>query len=408
MSCDPLRRSGKAPLGVCVSSFGRFHAFDLAKQLEKREVLGRLYTAYPKYRVDEVSRSRIDASPWIGVPTIAARRMSGGLPLNWLNRQAIEAFDRWVAVRLEPCRVFHFMSSFGLRSLLVAKKRFGALTVCDRGSTHILAQEDLLMDEHKRWGLKYRGIDRHVIERELEEYEISDLVAVPSSFAYRSFTERGVSPARLIKVPYGTDLDVFRPQPKQSDVFRVIFVGQISLRKGIPYLLEAVCGEPMPRLELWLIGQVFPDVKQFLAQYRGRYRHLGVVPRRKLGDFYSQGTVLVVPSIEEGLALVQAQAMACGLPVVATRNAGAEDLFTDGVEGFIVPPRDPEAIRERILRLYSNRSECAEMGRAAIRRVARLGGWDRYGEEMVSAYAAALESGRGDANTTSRHNPVST
>jgi glycosyltransferase involved in cell wall biosynthesis len=293
------------------------------------------------------------------------------------------------------------MSSFGLRSLLVAKERFGALTVCDRGSTHILAQEELLMDEHERWGLKYRGIDRRVVERELEEYETSDLVAVPSSFAYRSFTERGISPDRLIKVSYGTDLNVFRPQPKRSDVFRVIFAGQISLRKGIPYLLEAVCDESMPRLELWLIGQVFPDVKQFLARYRGRYRHLGVVPRRRLGEFYSQGSVLVVPSIEEGLALVQAQAMACGLPVVATRNAGADDLFTDGVEGFIVPPRDPNAIRERILRLYANPSECAEMGRAAIRRVAHRGGWDRYGEEMVSAYAGALRSDRVDASTTS-------
>jgi glycosyltransferase involved in cell wall biosynthesis len=164
----------------------------------------------------------------------------------------------------------------------------------------------------------------------------------------------------------------------------------------------------MPRLELWLIGQVFPDAQPFLTRYRGQYRHLGVVPRKKLGEVYSQGSVLVVPSIQEGLALVQAQAMACGLPVVATENSGAEDLFSDGVEGFIVPPRDPDAIRERILFLHARPAVCAEMGRAAIRRVERLRGWDKYGDDMVSAYFSARGSGLKDANTTGRHNSVST
>ena len=94
--------------------------------------------------------------------------------------------------------------------------------------------------------------------------------------------------------------------------------------------------------------------------------------------------------------MVQPQAMACGTPVIATYNAGAEDLFTDGVEGFIVPPRNPEAIRERIQFLLDNPQELARMRQAALARVSALGGWDAFGERTLAAYRqlAALREER--------------
>ena len=85
---------------------------------------------------------------------------------------------------------------------------------------------------------------------------------------------------------------------------------------------------------------------------------------------YSQGSVLVLPSIEEGLALVQAQAMACGLPVIATTNTGAENLFSDSVEGFIVPIRNPVAIRDKVEWMIGHPIERTDMGAAALQRVA--------------------------------------
>jgi glycosyltransferase involved in cell wall biosynthesis len=94
----------------------------------------------------------------------------------------------------------------------------------------------------------------------------------------------------------------------------------------------------------------------------------------------------VLASVEEGLALVQAQAMACGVPVIATTNTGADDLFTDGVEGFIIPIRSPEAIRERIERMIDNKELRDKMAAASLERVKSLGGWDRYGECVVNVY----------------------
>jgi glycosyltransferase involved in cell wall biosynthesis len=164
----------------------------------------------------------------------------------------------------------------------------------------------------------------------------------------------------------------------------------MSLRKGLPYLLEALATVRLPRFELWLIGGLTDEVRPFFKKYEGGFRYFGFIPRQKLYRYYSQGSVFVIASIREGLALVQAQAMACGLPVVATTNTGAEDLFTDGVEGFIVPIRDPEAIREKVLYLYKHPDVRNEMAQAALKRVQSLGGWNTYGEQMLAVYQKAL------------------
>jgi glycosyltransferase involved in cell wall biosynthesis len=307
-----------------------------------------------------------------------------GASLNWL---ATETFDRWVSARLRGCHVFHFLSGCGLLAQRVAKQRFGAVAVCDKGSTHVLSQDAILAEEHARWGVPYRPpFDRRIVERELQEYDEADVILVPSSLVYNSFVERGMPREKLRKIPYGVDLRQFYPTEKKDDVFRVLYVGMINLRKGIPYLLEAVGRLRLPRFEVWLIGLAYDDAKPFLRRYEGSFRTFGYLPREKLFAYYSQASVFVIASIEEGLATVQLQAMACGLPVIATTHTGAGDLFTDGVEGFIVPIRDAEAIREKVLYLYNHPDVRREMGRAALERVRQLRGWDAYGDAVVSMY----------------------
>jgi starch synthase len=131
-------------------------------------------------------------------------------------------------------------------------------------------------------------------------------------------------------------------------------------------------------------------VKSILARHQERVRYFGIIPRNELYRYYSQGSVLVMPSLQDGFGLVMSQAMACGLPVIATTNTGAMDLFTDGQEGFIVPIRSSEAIREKILMLKENRALHSAMSRAALERVRSIGGWNAYGERMLEVYREAL------------------
>jgi len=375
---------------IGISSAQHFWTFDLARQMERLGHLGQLYTGYPRWKVDRVLRDKVRSFPWAMIPAGFSVRLGSQRLHRRFQLPTARWFDNWTARSLEPCDVFHCVSLFGLKSHRVAKERYGALTICDRGSSHILFQDEILAEEHARWRVPYRAINPGVIERELREYQECDLIAVPSEFVRRTFIEKKVPESKLIKLPFGVDTSLFQSIPKQDNVFRIIYVGAITLRKGLPYLLEAVAGAKLPSLELWLIGTIDPDIEPILARYRDSYKHIGTLPRAELYKYYSQGSVFVLASIEEGLALVQGQAMACGLPVIATTNTGAEDLFSNGSEGFIVPIRDPEAIREKIVYLYEHPEHREHMAQAAYRRVLSWGGWDRYGELAVSAYQARL------------------
>jgi glycosyltransferase involved in cell wall biosynthesis len=308
----------------------------------------------------------------------------------WLDWPAIESFDRWLAAHVAPCDVFHCLSSFGLRGHRTANSRYGAVTVCDRGSSHIVYQDEVLAEEYERHRTAYRPINPRVVEKELQEYEECDLITVPSSFVLRTFVAKGVPENKLAKLSYGVDLRLFRPVPKEDAVFRAVYAGSLMLQKGVPYLLDALATLRLPDFDLLLIGGMTEEIRPFLARHAGGFHYAGFIHRTELFRWFSQGSVFVIASIQEGLALVMAQAMACGLPVIATTNTGAEDLITDGVEGFIVPPRDPQAIREKVLLLYEQPELRAEMGQAALRRVKCLGGWDQYGDRAAHVYADAI------------------
>jgi len=323
-------------------------------------------------------------------PYMALGGLFGNQAVRCLEHRIIAGFDRRTANELGDCDIFHFLSGTGVRALQVARDQFGALTVCDRASSHILYQSRLLREEFHKWGMPYVDTDRRIIDRELREYESADLIVVPSEFARRSFIEEGISGSKVAKNPFGVNLRTFHRNRSANTTFRAIFVGQISLRKGIPYLLEALLNLELPNFELWLVGAILPEAKPFLAKHEGRFRYFGSVPQAQLYQYYSEASVFVIASIEEGLAYVQGEAMACGLPIVATANTGAEDLFTDGVEGFIVPIRDVEAIRDRVLRLYHDEGLRHEMSEAAVRRVQSMGGWNEYGDRMAKIYSDRL------------------
>jgi glycosyltransferase involved in cell wall biosynthesis len=249
-----------------------------------------------------------------------------------------------------------------------------------------LYQHRLLREEFDRWGIPYPTYDQRVIERELEDYRLADIITLPSGVTVRSFVEEGVPQSKLRKNPFGVSLELFWPQPKSDHIFRVIFVGQIGLRKGVPDLLEALAPLHSSRFELCLAGTILPEARPFLSRYEGKFSYLGVIPHSMLYSVYGRSSIFVLPSIEEGLAYVQAEAMACGLPIIATVNAGAEDLFTDGLEGFIVPIHEPDAIREKVILLFRNPELREEMSRAALLRVRAMGGWKEYGERAIRIY----------------------
>ena len=373
------------------SCHAKFHHQDLARQLHRLGVLHTFFTGYPRFKLRDlgVPWEMVNTFPWLEVLYYAGMRY--GLLKGRLRRemewQVNEVFDRHVARQMPGVDAYIGLSCASLRAGRVIKQR-GGKYLCDRGSSHIRYQDHLLAEEHDRHSIPYISTDRRVIDKEEAEYETADAILVPSEFARRSFIAEGVPETRLRKVPYGVDLHRFSPVGEPEAVrFDVLFVGAASLRKGVPDLLSAYRMLQHPRKRLRFVGAVTEDVRALLQHAQRSdpsIEVLGPRPLERLRDIMSLSHVMVLPSIEEGLALVQAMALACGCPVIASTNTGSEDLFTSGTEGFIVPIRNPDAIAQRLQQLADDPGLQATMRAAALRRVQALGGWDQYGQSIVA------------------------
>ncbi|MBI4887705.1 MAG: glycosyltransferase family 4 protein [Acidobacteria bacterium] len=375
---------------VNVASFSGTHPLDLARELDKAGLLGTYYSALPRFRIAGLPRERTVTHPSLLLPHYVLRRLGlSGLEFR-ISWTTTEAFDRWLARTIGPSDVFHVLSSYGLRAMRRARSEYGALTVCDRGSSHIRFVDELLRAEYARYGIRFVGIEPQAIVKEETEYRESDVVVVPSTFAKRSFVAAGLDPGKVVAIPYGVRLEDYFPTGKRDGVFRVLCVAVLSVRKGIGYLLEAWSGLTLPDSELVLRGAMLPESGPMLAGHEGRFRLHPSLPRKQMRDLFSQASVLVLPSLEDGFGLVITQAMACGVPVIATTNTGGPDLITDGTDGFIVPSRDADAIRDRLDYLYRHPDVRDAMGRAAIEKVRSLRGWGEYARQVAQMYQERL------------------
>ena len=363
---------------------GVFHHFELAHQLHRRGHLRRIYSTWPWARLkrEGLPRALVGTFPWVHLPDYLLDLRSFYPPAVSRAMKRINplAFDQWTRLVIPPCDAFIGISGAGLLTGQKVQRR-GGWYVCDRGSTHQRFMDRVLRQEFARWELPLPVQPPHVTEREEACYAAADRITVPSSVARRSFLEMGVAPEKVAMIPYGVRLNRYQKtaEPAQ-DTFEVLFAGQVSLRKGVPYLLEAFARVRHPRKHLTVAGAMQAHMKELLPRLpTGQVTFAGAISQAELVKRMSRSHCLVLPSVEEGLALVQAQAMACECPVIATVATGAEDLFTDGVEGFIVGDRDVEALARRMQQLADDGGLRARMAAAARVRVGSVGGWDEYG-----------------------------
>lgn len=381
---------GAAECRVAVATIARHHSFDLAREMERRDALAAIYTGLPRILLGDsgVDPARIRSFPWVQTPKQVLQRLRLAPPAleRLLAWRALEAIDTHIASRLVPCDVLTALSGTGLRSGAAVQARGGAY-VCDRGSTHIGWQDRILSEEYDRLDLPYAGTDPRIMEKETREYARADAITVPSSFVRDSFVEMGIEADKLHRIPYGVELERFGPSGGGDNGFRVLFVGTLSVRKGLHYLLQGFSKAALGGARLVLAGPADGETETILARSKGAdVERLGRLDRARVAAEMARASVLVLPSVEEGQALVLAQALASGLPVIASRNTGAEDLFDDGTEGFIVPLRDADAIAERLVRLAAEPALRQAMAEAALRRVQSIGGWDTYGEVSLALF----------------------
>jgi len=256
--------------------------------------------------------------------------------------------------------------------------------VVEAVNSHVLVQEEIMREEHRRLGLPFQRFHPREVARRVEEYRVADAILCPSSFVKKSFEQQGIPGDRVFIVPYGISLQPPSP-PTERDpaVFRVLYVGQINVRKGLRYLFEAFEKLRHPRKELVIVGPVTAQTGIEDMTPPENTRFPGVLKGDDLARAYREAGVFVLPTIEEGLALVLGEALSFGVPVIATMNSGGADLFTDGREGYLVPIRSPEAIADKLQQLADDPELRTQMSAAAQARSQTLQGWESTGRKLV-------------------------
>lgn len=310
------------------------------------------------------------------------------------NREAVsEQFDRWVAPQLNSLdsKVFIGVETCAAYSFAVAQKR-GMTTILDCPQvypdflTHILntAAEDLHLPPPDPFDTP------EIAERKRLEYSMADVLLVLSEVQKRSFLAAGFPLDKLICIPLWAETTIFQPPPvpilKQSNTLRVLFVGGLSVRKGIPYLLEAIrlCGS---KVELTLVGAISPEIESFLAKYEGSFTHIPPTTKAGVRQYYWQSDVLVLPSLVDTFGWVAMEAMACGLPVIVSENCGVP--VPD--ENWRIPIMNAEAIAQKLLMLRDNREYCASLSQIATQFAEKFTP-ERYRQQLQAVFKQLLKS----------------
>ena len=252
--------------------------------------------------------------------------------------------------------------------------RQGLARIWDLPLPHHRTIETILQEEARRWpdapiGPPHREPDWKR-QRKDAELALATTISVASLFTKRSL-EGVATDVPVVIGPYGFPIADFteRPAPPTGK-FRVLSVGTHDLRKGTPYLLEAWRRAALPDAELHLVGPLRLG-KPFLDRYAGLFRHWPHVPKRELAARYSAADLLAFPTLGDGFGLVIQEAMCCGTPVMTTPCGGGPECITDGVDGWIVPPRDIDALVARLRACAADRGGTARLGRAARARAER-------------------------------------
>ena len=280
---------------------------------------------------------------------------------------ATQVRDRLARQHLNPERDCFFgfnTNSLETLELLKQKKIFTIVDQIDPGRV----EEDMVLAEAKRWP-GWEEIPGRLPEtywqRLRQEWELADAVLVNSEWSRDALIQQGIPARKIMVVPLAIHIHPEHLSPPIQAVgkLKVIWLGSVILRKGIQYLIEAARLLADENIEFIVAGPIGIST-EVCRSFPANVKLLGRVTRDQLTSIYEKGHVFVLPTVSDGFAITQLEAMAHGLPVIATPNCGR--VVTDGVDGLVVPTGDGAALAAALARLNSDRPLIADMSRNAL------------------------------------------
>lgn len=345
-----------------------------------------------------VPSSLVRQAPASGLMSFALEKLTA-LPF-WLRRYAVRSTDATLG------RVAGRLAA-STNSLLLSYSYYGYNAFRSYGRPGMLFQlhphpvsvRRILQQEladhpecadslRKEWELSLSGRD---FDHLIAETRMAKWLLAASSFTRQTLIENGASPELVHVIPYGVDLKQFVPPEnsrRMSGPLRLLFVGTITQRKGIKYLLDALRLLGPAPVELMVCGRPVDD----LAIFRGYDKQVNIRPSVSFSELlaaYQAADLFVLPSVAEGFGHVLLEALASGLPILSTTHTAAPDLIREGQEGFLAEPRRPDLLAARIDWALQHRQQLNEM-QAAARARAEHFTWEKFRQEIVKSVRGFL------------------
>ena len=385
------------------------HVYPFAVELAKVGALGAYYSGYPAWKLpgSDTLPLRIHSlrtNIVYGLLKYAPERFrpSSRSLFLWQDR----GFDRWTGAHLELCDFIHGIPGQCLHIFRAAKK-LGVRTVLNHATGPVRDWVRVMEPEYARVGLQLTEVcpyDAGYYHREDEEYALADFHSAASTIVRDQLVARGIAASHIWLVPYGADAQIFHgglplqrraghaeDQPLAplaagaashgAPPFRIVFAGQVGLRKGLRTFLDALTLAARNDWNVEFFGAVLGEARGDLDAYRGvtRLTFHGAVSQQKLADAFRAGSVLVLPSLEEGFGLVVPQALNCGCPAIVSDHVGAKDLVRHRDNGSLFKTNDASALAAELIWWAEN-----------PRRTSDAIGWRQPAEILLSASRAAL------------------
>jgi glycosyltransferase involved in cell wall biosynthesis len=305
---------------------------------------------------------------WVPAPVTVFSGLTHGRTPLVLDELDSTIFDRWAAAVLHPCDLLLGASTSSLATGRAAQ-RMGAAFVLDRACPDIRVQQQMMVEEARKVGGTFKTNSLWFVERQVEEYETADVILAPSEYSRRSYPEH--LRKKVVLAPLYGRSEVSSPKPKSvGSTFVLGMVGGGPLRKGSLYLLQAWKELALPHAQLKIRTSseiyTYPLLKRLLAE-QPNVRILSYI--QDIASFYAECDAFILPSVDDGFGMALFEALANGVPSIASRNCGASELLAAERDCLLIDAFSVEQIMEAVLRLYESqelRERLQANGPAAI------------------------------------------
>lgn len=333
-------------------------------------------------------------------PYFLAHKIFHHLPFSdleeWMRSVNLPFYDAWILRQKLPVRCNVVQAPMGACKPLFAlasqsPKRI--LKVFDAPNSHPENFRNIWQSEADKFCPGYRiPFSKSTVRRITQEIHSADLVLCPSDFVRDSMVARGVDQKKCFVNPFGADLKVFQPRTTLPPSPTFVSVGSICLRKGHQYLFPAFrdLKKSFPNARLVCVGEARMDFRNEWPKWVGSFEHVPYMSHDKLSVLLQNATGFVFPSLEEGFARVLSEAMASGLPIVATYESGATTVMRHGVHGLVIKSRDQVALTTAMQDLISNSEQNLQMGQRAFHDIASQNSWESYCGILFDEYERRL------------------